>query len=338
MRKVMCHIAVCGVVLFAVVGFTSCGGGRSDDVVARVANDPITREELAHWQSAQADASDRTKQRVLGFLISSQWTIGEAAEVGVKVTDAEAQKQLELVKYDQLERIKYEQFPLAGELQRSFAGAGVTRSDRLWLMRLGMLVARLEQARHAQAQRSVAHAQIVEYYNEHRRRFVRPERRDLEWIVTYSKATLRNAVREVQSGKSFLSVAERVSLDPATIRGLELASAQEKTFAEHIFAARPHVLTGPLRQAHNYYMFRVTKVTPSRPLTLAQSEVSVRQQLATQQQRQASVGLAEAFARKWTARTRCSAGYVVPRCREYASRAGVASGSPYLEAIGTTTR
>lgn len=96
MCKAFRCLSVCGAVLFAFVGLSACGGdGDSGHVVARVGGYPITKATLDHWLSIQADTNDKTasahkmpsetlKQRVLGSLISSQWTTGEAAELGVR--------------------------------------------------------------------------------------------------------------------------------------------------------------------------------------------------------------------------------------------------------------
>lgn len=332
--------------LFAAIGLGACGGGGSGDVVAQVGGHPITRVELDHWLSIRAATNGHTtvsdrkvsggeapKQAVLGFLISSRWTVGEAAELGVRVTDGEAQKQLELFKYTQREGLKYGQFPKEAELQKSLAGSGETRSDQLWLMKLNMLAAGIEQARLSEARRQVTRAQIAQYYDENRQRFVLPERRDIEVIATQDEAAARKAKREVQSGKSFLSVLKRVSIYPEYPEGLPNWQ-REDVFHKHIFAAKPHVLTGPVHQIL-YYVFEVTKVTPRRQRMLAEVEASIRQRLAAQPQRRVSTELLEAFNRKWIARTSCRPGYIVPRCRQYTGATSAASGSPYSEASGT---
>ena len=50
------------------------------------------------------------QQEVLGFLISSNWVLGEAKSLGVKVTDKEVKKQFE--------KIKNQQFPKAAEFEK----------------------------------------------------------------------------------------------------------------------------------------------------------------------------------------------------------------------------
>ncbi len=344
MSGVIRYVSVLGAIAIAVVCLSACGGSGSGDVVARVGGNPITRAAFDHWLSIRAatngqTVSDRTvsggapKQGVLGFLIFSRWLIGEAAELGVRVSDREAQKQLELFKYDQLEGLRYERLPKAAGLQKSLAGSGETRSDQLWLMKLNMLAARVEQAHLAEAQRQISGAQIARYYDENGQRFVLPERRDIEVIATFDEASAEKAKREVQAGKSFLSVVKRVSIYPNNPEGLPHWQ-EEPVFHDHVFAAKPHVLSGPVHQAL-YYVFEVTKVTLARRQTQAQSQASIRQQLAAGQQRRVSTELLEAFERKWIARTDCRAGYVVPRCRQYVGAASAASDSLYSEANGT---
>ena len=343
MCKATRYILVCVSVLFTVVGLAACGGGGSGDVVAQVGGSPITKASFDHWLSVQAAtdgqavldpeaSSGALRRRVLGFLVSSWWTIGEAAELGVKVTDEEAQKQLERFKYIQLEGLKYERFPKEAELQRSLAGSGVTRTDQLWLMKLNMLAARIEQKQFSEAQRRIPYAQVAAYYDEHKQSFVLPERRDIEVIATHDEATAAKAKREVQSGKSFLSVLKRVSIYPEYPEGLPNWQ-KEKSFHEHVFAAKPHVLTGPVHQIL-YYVFEVTKVTPPRQQTLAQVEAAIRQRLAAQRQRQVSTELLKAFDSKWTARTDCRVGYVMPGCRQYIGATSAVSSSLYSEASG----
>ncbi|HEY2142003.1 MAG TPA: peptidyl-prolyl cis-trans isomerase [Solirubrobacteraceae bacterium] len=329
MYKAIRYISVCGAVLFAVMGPNACGGG-SGDVVARIGGRPITKAIFDHWLSVPAAADSQTvssrattdetlRQRVLDFLISSQWTIGEATELGVKVTDGEAQKQLERFKYVRLEGIKYERFPNEAQLKRSLAGPGETRSDQVWLMKLNMLTARIEQERLAEARQQITHAQVTRYYEENKRRFLLPEQRDIEIILTYNEATTKKAKQEIESGKSFLRVAKRVSVDSEAPEGVQhlVRGEEEEEFINHVFAAKPHVLVGPVHQALDYYIFEVTKITQASRQTLARSEASIRQWLAVRQLRQMTTKLLAAFERKWTAKTSCRPGYVVAKCRRY---------------------
>jgi hypothetical protein len=79
--------------------------------------------------------------------------------------------------------------------------------------------------------------------------------------------------------------------------------------------ARVGALTGPLHSTRGYFLlFEVTRVIPSRRLTLSQAEATIR---ASLEQRQASRLLARFRGRlqaTWKPRTRCIAGLLVTDC------------------------
>jgi len=316
------QVVALGATLLLLGGLAGCGESGSGDPAARVGASPITKATVDHWVSVLAggETADRSspqsrelQRRVLSFLISAQWTLGEAAKFGVTTSDRAAQAQLELLHYDQREGIPYEGIPHEGEIPAFFAKAH-DHTDRLWLMRLAILTTRVQAREIAAAEHAITPAQVASYYDSHKSSFVLPERRDLRWIVTYSLRKLRRAVGEIRAGKDFIAVARRVSLDPPTISGMDLASAYEKDFARHVFAAKPHVLVGPYRQSQNHYMLEVTKVMPSRQQTLAQTEPAIRRRLAVTW---VATGLRQASDRTWTARTSCRPGFVVRQCRQY---------------------
>jgi hypothetical protein len=283
--------------------------------VARVGTTGIAKTTVEHWATVMAGGratvqDHALRQRALSFLATAEWTRGEARELGVKATDAEAENQLQQVSYDQREGIPYEGLPKQGEMPALFASRAANHADRLWLIKLALLTTRVEQQQFAQAERQVIPVQIASYYAAHKRQFIVPERRDMEWIVTYSAASISKAVHEIRSGKSFVSVARRVSLDPPTMKGMELATEPERDLARHVFAAKPHVITGPFLRVRNHYVLEVTRVEPARQQSLAESEAVIRQRLATQVLSRLPV----AFERKWAARTSCRQGYAVSQC------------------------
>jgi len=76
------------------------------------------------------------QSEVLGFLISSQWVIGEAESLGVDVSDAEVKKEFT--------KIKNAQFPKAAEFEQFLSTSGQTVSDLLLRVKLNLLAARIQ--------------------------------------------------------------------------------------------------------------------------------------------------------------------------------------------------
>lgn len=252
------------------------------------------------------------QQEVLGFLISSAWVLGEAESQGVKASDKEVKKQFE--------QIKNQQFPKAGEFQKFLATSGQTVSDLLLRVKLNLLSSKIQQK--VAKKNAVTQADISKYYNEHKSQFGAPEKRNVKIILTKTEAAANKAKQEIESGKSFASVAKSASIDPTSkAKGGELTGVvkgqEEKTLDEAVFSAKKNVLSGPVKTPFGYYIYEVTATTPGNQQTLAQAQASIKQQLTAQQQQQALSKFVKEFRKKWEGKTECRSGYVVQDCKEY---------------------
>jgi hypothetical protein len=302
--------------IIAGVGIAGCGGAVA--IVARVGGRTVSASELDHWVSAYRVAGGRTvggataRGRALGLLILSRWLAGEATELGIEVSGAEVRRQLDVLRFDQIEGRAYAGLAREPELRRLLLASGhANTTDRQWLMKLNMLATRIDGIRAAQAHREVTEAQIANYYQEYRTRLLLPETRDIESVMTKHEAGAMKAKREIESGKGFLSVAKRFNASPEGGMHLRLArGAGEPAFERVVFAAKPHVLLGPVRQ-QLYYIFEVLKITPAHEQTPAQARPSIRRLLAS---RVALPRLRRAIEAMWIARTSCRPAYVMARC------------------------
>jgi len=267
------------------------------------------------------------QQEVLGFLISSSWVLGEAESLGVKVTDAEVKKELE--------KIRGEQFTQPGQFQKFLASTGYTVSDLLLRVKLNMLSTKIQQKvskeKHAPSQ-----AEIEKYYKEHKSQFGTPEKRDVRIVLTKTEAQAKEAKKEIESGKSFASVAKSKSIDPTSKNnGGELKGVakgqEEKALDEAIFSAQKGKLGGPVKTPFGYYIYEVTGTTPGNQQTLAQAQSTIKQELTAQNQQQGLSKFVKEFRYKWEGKTECASGYVVQDCHEYkkpktSSTTGTATG------------
>jgi foldase protein PrsA len=253
------------------------------------------------------------QQQVLGFLISSDWVIGEAGDLGIKVSDKEVHKQFE--------KIKGQQFPRTAEFEKFLAQTGQTTSDLLLRVKLNLLSSKIQE-KIAKKKHPVTKAEIEKYYNQNKQRFGQPEKRSVEIILTKDEAAAKKAKQEVQSGKSFASVAKRVSIDPTSKANGGLLSEvikgqQEKSLDAAIFSAQPNTLGGPLKTAFGYYVYRVKGVTKGSQQSLAQSESAIKAQLTATQSQGSLSKFVKDFRKKWKAKTDCRSGFVVKDCKQF---------------------
>ncbi len=350
-----------GAVLFALVGLAACGGLPGDAVVS-VDGKSITKETFNHWMGVAAASSATTsgskpaipeppkytacitsakaaakpakgqaapteaalksqceqqykslQQEVLGFLISSNWVLGEASSLGVKISDKEVKKNFE--------KIKDQQFPKAAEFEKFLKTSGQTVSDLLLRVKLNLLSSKIQQ-KVVKEKSKVTHAQIEKYFKENPKRFEVAEKRNLLIILTKTEAQAKKAKQEIESGKSFESVAKRVSIDPTSkANGGKLTGVikgqEEKALDTAIFAAKKNVLSGPVKTPFGYYIYEVKSITPGSQQTLKQAEASIKSQLTATQQQKALSTFVKDFKTKWTAKTECRSGYSVADCKGY---------------------
>jgi len=273
------------------------------------------------------------QQEVLGFLISSSWVIGEAKSVGVKLTDAEVRKQFE--------KIKTQQFPKAGEFEKFLSTSGQTVSDLLLRVKLNLLSQKVQQ-KIIKQKAKVTEAQIQKYYNENKSRYGAPEKRSVEIILTKTEAQSKSAKAEVESGKSFASVAKKVSIDPTSkAKGGQLGEvikgAEEKALDAAIFSAQVNKLGGPVKTPFGYYVYEVTGVKAATQQSLSQVKSAIKQQLVASQQQTALSSFVKTFKKKWTAKTDCRSGYVVADCKQYKAPKTTSSTTPATTPPASTT-
>lgn len=292
------------------------------DFTACITHLAATTPKPAAGQPAPTNAQLKTQcatqykalqQEVLGFLISSQWVIGEGGSLGVKISDAEVKKQFA--------KIKSQQFRKPAEFEKFLASTGQTVSDLLLRVKLNLLSAKIQQKIIAN-KGTVTQAQIETYYNENKARFGVPEKRNVNIILTKTEAAAAKAKSEIASGKSFSSVAKKASVDPTTkANGGTLTEVikgqEEKSLDAAVFSAAKNVLSGPVKTPFGYYIFEVTTITPGSQQALAQVESSIKTQLKAKQSQEGLSTFVKKFRSKWTAKTDCRAGFVVNDCKQF---------------------
>ena len=253
------------------------------------------------------------QSQVLAFLVQAEWVIKEAAHLGVKLSDKEVKKEFE--------KIKSQSFPKPAEFEKFLATSGQTVSDLLLRVKLNLVSTKIQQ-KIAAAKANITQAEIEKYYNENKQHLGVPERRSIKIILTKTEAEAKKAKQEIESGKSFASVAKSVSIDPTSkasggvVTGV-VKGQEEKALDTAVFAAKTNVLGGPVKTPFGYYIYEVTSITPGTQQTLAQAQAQIKQQLAATRQQTAVSKFVKEFKTRWTGRTECRAGYVILVCKNF---------------------
>jgi len=261
---------------------------------------------------SQCAAQDKSlTEQTLGFLIQADWLAQEAKEQKVEATDKEVNAQFL--------KAKKQNFPKEADFQKFLKSSGETQQDILFEVKTRLLFQKL-QTKATKSQAKVTQPQVVAYYNSHKSQFSTPERRDIQLILTKTKAKADAAHAALKAGQSWKSVAKKYTTDPQTkaTGGLlknAIKSEQDATFGKAAFAASKGKLSGPIKSQFGYYVFKVQKITPAKQTPIATVTGSIRQSLISQNQQKTVTKFLNDFKKKWTAKTTCRTGFKVQGCK-----------------------
>jgi len=268
---------------------------------------------------------EQLKQQVMQFLIQSQWVQQEAEQQGVKVSDAEVRRLFE----DQ----KKQAFPKEKDYRKFLRTSGSSEQDILFRVKLDALQTKLTQ-KIQKDQGKVTDEDVEEYYEKSKERFAQPERRDLNVVLTKTKAKAEQAKKELGTGADFKAVSKQFSIDQASkAQGGKLPGVtqgqQEKALDDAVFKAEKGNVEGPVKTQFGWYVFEVTKVTPKQQQSLEQSKETIRGLVKSEREQKALQDFIEDFREEFKDKTKCRDGFVIAECSnapEESTDTGPASG------------
>lgn len=307
-----------------------CGEARSTGVVT-VGDQVITRQDLQGWMKviapehfvsdpphfsaclASKPAGSREaltslskrecaqrylslKERALSFLVHCEWLLAESARLGLTVPS-------QLVR----SRIESER----GGLKAS----GATAKSIQLKVEAEVATATLRQWLHQPPSRATR-TDALSYYRRHRQSFERPERRTFEIAEGLSHDEASKLLEKARRGEK-VTAAPGFGPEEFPRSSIATAEGDYKILREAIFAATPHVLSGPAILNGMYTVFEVTRVTPAKLRPFAAVVSSIEKLLTVAQRRSLPTQFLAALRSRWVPKTDCHPGYVVQQCRQY---------------------
>jgi PPIC-type PPIASE domain len=279
--------------------------------------------------------------RVLSPLISAYWVKGGAHELGINVSAAQLRHELAVA--------KGAPFRTETSFRAFLAQSGESIPDLLFNIEENVLAGALRE----EVEKPFAHvsdAQVAAYYKENEQAFYVPEERALGLVRTSSEAAAARVERELRSGVSFAAISKRLApeqprfLVQGLLSGLKPGVFKERALNDAIFSAKTHVVEPPvelslikfdfrnkqdIQNVNGYYIFEVQSVKRGYQRSLAQVKAEIAKSLPVTLQKQADRKFIGAWREKWRARTDCSPGYVVRKCRQFKPVPGEPGEDPY---------
>lgn len=272
------------VLAFSVVGCTD------KNVAARVNGDEITIDELNKQvdqlkkQYPQmfegADGEGRLldfKQRLLDNLVNQKLVTQAAEEKGIKVTDADVDKQIDQLKTG---------FTDTKQFEAALKSAGYTVDTLKGQVKEQLLTQKLIESLAAEG--AVSQAEIKQYYDKNKAQFYQKAAKRASHILfkPEDKSKAESVLKELKGGAEFSVEAKKYSTDTATAtKGGDLGwpnTPYVTEFQTALDKLKVGEMSGLVKTPYGYHIIKVTEERKAKQQELAEVKDQIKQILVQQ--------------------------------------------------------
>ena len=258
---------------------------------------------------------DLLKETAMADLLLARWVRGEAAELGIEVTDREIDTELE--------KIIKDQFGGQKEFDKFLEESSFTSDDARERVQLQLLSSRIQEDILGTEPPTIPDEEIQAFYEDNIEQFQTPETRDVRLLLNPDETKAQEAFDQLSdddSPGSWKQVTSKLSTDEATapLGGLRqgvVEGQNEPALDEAIFGAAEGELVGPIDGEAGFYVAQVTAINPEQTQELDdRTRDQISQSLGAERQQEIASDYQDSFLEKWRARTVCSDEVAIDRC------------------------
>lgn len=268
---------------------------------------------------AGSDKYESLKEKALGELIDVAWIEGQSEEMGITATP----KQIAT----ELKTIKEQNFPNKGDFEKFVRESKLTKAEVMQRVRLQVLTTQIQQTLTEDAP-TPSDREVEDFYEAAKAtQFTTPASRDIRIITNADKAKVeaaKKALEKDNSPASWKKVAKKYSSDPSTKAngGLQQGLSEELLASAGplkalVFESPVRKVVGVVKAQGKFTIVEVVKVNAEKVEPLEKAKTMISSQLAQQKQQAEFEAWVGNYQSRWTARTFCADGFVIPRCANY---------------------
>lgn len=256
------------VLVFALIPFLSaCNKGGSAEVVARVGDESITKEELYNLLVKQ------NGQAALNTLITEKIVALEAAKQNISVSEEEVQKELD---------ISIEQSGGKEQFAQALAYYGYTEEDIRKNIRTNFTIRKL-----MEPQITITEEEMQQYFNENKTSFDTPEQVKASHILVDSEEKALEVKEKIKAGNDFAELAKEYSTDEGSkSQGGQLGYFQRgdmaQQFEDAAFALEVGGISEPVETGFGYHIIKVEDKIAAKEANYEDSKDQVKENLIQQ--------------------------------------------------------
>ena len=297
-----------GLAVAAAVLAAGCGSGNpsvtADDVAvvgdAHISKDQFDALMAQACKSYQAQKRECPKpgtaeyaalrKQAIQFLVQRAEFDQKADELGLKISDADIDKQLEQIKVQYFGKNGKCDAACEAKFQKQLKDQGLSLDQVRKDVRASVVQSKLY-AKVTEGT-TVSDSEISDYYKKNKEQYVQPESRDVRHILVKKKALADQLYQQLQNGGSFAALAKKYSQDPSSKdQGGKLTVSkgrQVPEFDKAAFALKVHELSQPVKTQYGWHIIEaLTGIKKATTTPLSEVKSAIRQQLVGQKKQDA---------------------------------------------------
>ena len=297
-----------GLAVAAAVLAAGCGSGSTSvtaDDVAVVGDTHISKDQFdalmtQACKSYQAQKRECPKagtaeytalrKQAIQFLVQRAEFDQKADELGLKISDADVDKQLEQIKTQYFGKNGKCDAACEGKFHKQLEDQGLSLDQVRKDVRASVVQSKLY-AKVTEGT-NVSDKDISDYYKKNKQQYVQPESRDVRHILVKKKALADQLYQQLQNGGNFAALAKKYSQDPSSKdQGGKLTVSkgrQVPEFDKAAFALKAHQLSQPVKTQYGWHIIEaMTAIKKATTTPLSEVKSAIRQQLVGQKKQDA---------------------------------------------------
>jgi foldase protein PrsA len=252
------------------------------------------------------------------FLVQRAEFEQKAADLGIKVTDSDVDKQLTTIKSQYFGKGGKCDSTCEQKFQAEMKKQNLTIEQVRDDVRASVIQNKIYEKVTAGVQ--VSDKDITDYYAKNKAQYVQPESRDVRHILVKKKALADQIYQQLTHGANFAALAKKYSTDPSSKdSGGKLTISkgrQVPEFDKVAFALKAHELAKPVKTTYGWHVIQaLTPVKPRSVTKLSEVKTAIRQQLLGQKKQEEMRNWVDQTTKDFESKTTYQVGYEPPKAQ-----------------------
>ena len=332
----MTKYSFCSLILVALAGAmlaAGCGSGKKNvgaNEVAVVGDRSITKEQFdkvvtqacaSYKQQGQKCPEPGTEQyaalrkQAMQFLVQRVEFDQKADELGLKVSDAEVDKQLQKIKAQFFGKNGQCDAKCEAKYRAEIKKQNLTDEQVHQDVRANVVQNKIYEKVTSDVE--VSEKEIDDYYKKNKQQYVQPASRDVRHILVKKKSLADELYQKLQNGANFAQLAKKYSEDPSSkAQGGKLTVSkgrQVPEFDKAAFSMKIHEISKPVKTQYGWHIIQtLTAIKKERTTPLKEVRPAIRQQLIQQKKQEEMRKWVDETSKDFESKTNYQVGYAPP--------------------------